>query len=55
MSGEPDTEPEDEAGPDEEEEFTLPTRREKRARARAASRETTPSDPRLADRYGKNR
>ncbi|OZF27996.1 hypothetical protein CH296_20320 [Rhodococcus sp. 14-2496-1d] len=58
MSGEPDTEGEagpDQAGPDEEEEFTLPTRREKRARARAASRPTTPSNPRLADRYGKNR
>ncbi|MFI8565150.1 SURF1 family protein [Rhodococcus sp. NPDC078407] len=50
-SGEPDTEP----VPDEEEEFTLPTRREKRARARAASRPTVPTDPRLADRYGKNR
>ncbi|WP_415976429.1 SURF1 family protein [Rhodococcus sp. 077-4] len=54
MSGEPDSDPE-EASPAEEEEFTLPTRREKRARARAASRPTTPSDPRLADRYGKNR
>ncbi|WP_206489251.1 SURF1 family protein [Rhodococcus sp. KRD162] len=40
---------------DEEEEFTLPTRREKRARARAASRTAVSSDPRLADRYGKNR
>ena len=61
MSGEPGRVPDDRSGPDdqrgseEEEEFTLPTRREKRARARAASRPTVPSDPRLADRYGKNR
>ncbi|MGF0312545.1 SURF1 family cytochrome oxidase biogenesis protein [Rhodococcus sp. IEGM1428] len=56
MSGEPDPAPDNEPVPDEEEEeFSLPTRREKRARARAASRPTVPSDPRLADRYGKNR
>ncbi|MBY4129880.1 SURF1 family protein [Rhodococcus fascians] len=56
MSGEPETMPDTLTGPDEEqEEFTLPTRREKRARARAASRPAVPSNPRLADRYGKNR
>ncbi|MBY4214349.1 SURF1 family protein [Rhodococcus fascians] len=55
MSDEPDPTSDDDSAPDEEEEFTLPTRREKRARARAASQARTPTDPRLADRYGKNR
>ncbi|MDV6262204.1 SURF1 family cytochrome oxidase biogenesis protein [Rhodococcoides yunnanense] len=56
VSWEPEPMPDDRSGPDdEEEEFTLPTRREKRARARAASRPTAPADPRLADRYGKDR
>lgn len=54
MSDEPDPTSDDDSAPDEEE-FTLPTRREKRARARAASQARTPTDPRLADRYGKNR
>ncbi|MBY4273549.1 SURF1 family protein [Rhodococcus fascians] len=55
MSDEPDPTSDDDSAPDDEEEFTLPTRREKRARARAASQARTPTDPRLADRYGKNR
>ncbi|TFI45044.1 SURF1 family protein [Rhodococcus sp. 1R11] len=55
MSDEPDPKSDDNSAPDDEEEFTLPTRREKRARARAASQARTPTDPRLADRYGKNR
>ncbi|MDI9929959.1 SURF1 family protein [Rhodococcus sp. IEGM 1354] len=55
MSDESDPTSDDDSAPDDEEEFTLPTRREKRARARAASQARTPTDPRLADRYGKNR
>lgn len=61
VSGEHEAASDQESAPDAievekvEEEFTLPTRREKRARARAASRPTGPSDPRLVDRYGKNR
>lgn len=55
MSEESDPTSDDDSAPDDEEEFTLPTRREKRARARAASQARTPTDPRLADRYGKNR
>ncbi|GHP18809.1 SURF1-like protein [Rhodococcus sp. NKCM2511] len=55
MSDESDPTSDDDSASDDEEEFTLPTRREKRARARAASQARTPTDPRLADRYGKNR
>jgi cytochrome oxidase assembly protein ShyY1 len=55
MSDQSDPTSDDDSAPDDEEEFTLPTRREKRARARAASQARTPTDPRLADRYGKNR
>ena len=55
MSEESDPTSDDDSASDGEEEFTLPTRREKRARARAASQARTPTDPRLADRYGKNR
>ncbi|OZD46983.1 hypothetical protein CH252_13835 [Rhodococcus sp. 06-1477-1B] len=55
MSDQSDPMSDDDSAPDDEEEFTLPTRREKRARARAASQARTPTDPRLADRYGKNR
>lgn len=55
MSDQSDPTSDDDSAPDNEEEFTLPTRREKRARARAASQARTPTDPRLADRYGKNR
>ncbi|WP_032370269.1 SURF1 family cytochrome oxidase biogenesis protein [Rhodococcoides fascians] len=55
MSDESDPTSDDDSAPDDEEEFTLPTRREKRARARAVSQARTPTDPRLADRYGKNR
>ena len=55
MSEESNPKSDDDSAPDDEEEFTLPTRREKRARARAASQARTPTDPRLADRYGKNR
>ncbi|AMY25666.1 SURF1 family cytochrome oxidase biogenesis protein [Rhodococcoides fascians] len=55
MSEESNPTSDDDSAPDDEEEFTLPTRREKRARARAASQVRTPTDPRLADRYGKNR
>ncbi|KMJ49455.1 SURF1 family cytochrome oxidase biogenesis protein [Rhodococcoides fascians] len=55
MSEESNPTSDDDSAPDDEEEFTLPTRREKRARARAASQARTPTDPRLADRYGKNR
>ena len=55
MSDQSDRTSDDDSAPDDEEEFTLPTRREKRARARAASQARTPTDPRLADRYGKNR
>lgn len=55
MSDQSDRTSDDDSALDDEEEFTLPTRREKRARARAASQARTPTDPRLADRYGKNR
>ncbi|MBY4381539.1 SURF1 family protein [Rhodococcus fascians] len=55
MSDQSDPTSDDDSASDDEEEFTLPTRREKRARARAASQARTPTDPRLADRYGKNR
>ena len=55
MSDQSDRTSDDDSASDDEEEFTLPTRREKRARARAASQARTPTDPRLADRYGKNR
>ncbi|WP_032368140.1 SURF1 family cytochrome oxidase biogenesis protein [Rhodococcoides fascians] len=55
MSEQSNPKSDDDSAPDDEEEFTLPTRREKRARARAASQARTPTDPRLADRYGKNR
>jgi cytochrome oxidase assembly protein ShyY1 len=55
LSDQSDPTSDDDSAPDDEEEFTLPTRREKRARARAASQARTPTDPRLADRYGKNR
>jgi cytochrome oxidase assembly protein ShyY1 len=55
MSDESAPTSDDDSASDDEEEFTLPTRREKRARARAASQAGTPTDPRLADRYGKNR
>jgi cytochrome oxidase assembly protein ShyY1 len=55
MSDQSDPTSDDDSASDDEEEFTLPTRREKRAKARAASQARTPTDPRLADRYGKNR
>lgn len=43
------------ARPGEEPEFTLPSRREKRAKQKTASAPMSQNDARLADRYGKNR
>lgn len=40
---------------DPEPEFTLPTRRERKSRAKSASSTRTAQDARLADRYGKGR
>lgn len=41
--------------PSEEAEFTLPTRKERKSKAKSTSASSTENDIRLADRYGKNR
>lgn len=55
----PDAAPTDSLGaepaPEPEPEFTLPTRRERKARAKNRSVSHSANDARLADRYGKNR